>query len=896
MKNMRKTILLTALLFAALFEAGAQSLTYTTDTEKAQHLSVSKDTVSVGYDAGFNNVAVITNAPSYTVEKTTTDADWVSYRLEENGNITFFSTYYYNNTDSRYATFRLTTSDGSFSRNVVVEQLPNTSATEIGDTKLTISTGTSSVSSQSGEGIERSYDDDTSTLWHSSYSGCTFPVTLTYTLSAASHVDYMIYTPRTSGVNGCWGEITISYQTSSSTSWKELGTYDCGKSNTPTTIDFGTEGIDNVTKVRIVIKDAGTDQSKNFCSAAEVAFYQKDQQFNSAIDMYFTSNLCTTLKDGVTAASITNPYLRQLATNIESGSYSTEFRVGEFECFLTRSTLISQYKTSCGYDPYENPTGIYFEEGNKIVVFADNISDSYPVQLCIKCFSNANDIATEGQPESYYSLRNGANVITAANRGNGYVIYYNDNYESAPTVKLHFAMATESGYFDPRKHSDTDYQRLLKAAKSDIFDFYTQRAHVAVPVTNLKSVCPKEATKLALIYDSVMYREREIMGLPQLGKEMKNHQIAIPVASGMYADATGANAAFGSFNEWCNPNDFGFWGFGHELGHNNQITPGFKWGGLGETTNNIYSSWVEHKVGSKNAYGDGYHRLEDEYSGIDTYTNTRGGRFEAYLEEGVRKGVSWQLQDGPDYNGTEPTSKTVTGEDANGSSTGSVTTTSRNYDHFLKVIPFWQLSLYTEECAAAPTTWGKVIETYRTNFSSTTYNTSGKQQIEFMRRFCEQSEINFLPFFEKAGLLKTINAYIEDYSPAWLIINESMISTLKKEIEAKGYPECPAALNYINAYNWQRFRDKIQLAEGTVGNGCTMSGSNRVRVDNDAWPGAVGYETYDASGNLLHISMFGLGADQMSSRYTYVLFPSSESPSYVMAVGYDGTKVKIFQK
>ena len=85
----------------------------------------------------------------------------------------------------------------------------------------------------------------------------------------------------------------------------------------------------------------------------------------------------------------------------------------------------------------------------------------------------------------------------------------------------------------------------------------------------------------------------------------------------------------------------------------------------------------------------------------------------------------------------------------------------------------------------------------------------------------------------------------------------------------------------------------MHLAEGTVGNGCTLQ-SNKVKVDNEAWPGAVGYETYNAAGELIRITMFGLGDSQISSKYTYVLFPSDAN--YIMAVGYDGTKVKIYQK
>lgn len=891
MKTLYKPLLL-ALALTAPAAAGAQNLKLSATEGKAAHLFTAKDTVEVGYASGFNTVAVATNTTGWTIAKTTADADWVSYRQEKNGNLTFFSSYYYDNAEPRYAAFEIKGADGKALRTIVVKQLPNTSASEMGDTKLTIKSGIAS-SSQSGEGIERSFDGDVNTLWHSPYGGGSFPFTLTYTLAQTAHVDYLVYTPRTSGKNGCFGQITVSVKTKGSTAWQKVTDYDCGESNSPVQVPFGASGVDDVQQVQIVIKSASSDNSTVFASCAEMAFYQHDDALRNDMKTYFTDDLCTALKPGVDASKISNPYLRQLGLTLQKGGYSTEFRVGEFGCYLTRGTLRNQLKTSQGYDPYENPTGIYFNEGDKIVIFAEGIDAAHPVSLCIKNFSNQTDIEKEGQPESYYGLTNGANIITATNRGNGYVSYYSDDYQNAPKVKLHFAMATETGYFDASRHKNADWVRLLKNAKSDIMDVLTQRCHVAAPIANLRRRCPDDGERLALIYDSVIYREREIMGLPQLGKEPANHQFARPVKSGMFADGIGAAAAFGSFDEWVNPDDFGFWGFGHELGHINQITPGFKWPGCGETTNNIYSSWVEHKVGAPNAYGNGYHRLEDEYSGVDDYSGMRGGRFETYLEEGVRKGVAWQLQDGPDYHGTEPNQKEVTDQDEDGKPGGKITTPTRNYDHFVKVVPFWQLSLWTEEAGKAKTAWGKVIDTYRTDFNANTYNTSGKQQIEFVRRWCEQSGYNLIPFFEKAGLVKVVKAYIEDYSPGWLIISQSMIDNLKKEVEAKGYKTAPAALNYINAYNWRTFRDETKLAEGTVGNGCTLSGT-RLKVDNTKWPGAVGYETYNAKGELLRISMFGLGADQRSSQYTQVLFPAGAS--YVMAVGYDGTKVKIYQK
>lgn len=874
--------------------AGAQVLQTDADASKAQYIMVAKDTVNVAYDAGFNTLPVMTNATDYTVTKKTESADWVNYRKEANGNLTFFSDYYYDNLAERYATFTLTTADGTYSRNVVVCQSKNESSSEMGDTKAVISGGTAS-NSQSGYGIEKSYDGNTSTLWHSPWSGGGFPFTLTYNLKEASHIDYMVYTPRTDGnSNGNFGNITISYATASAkNTYTTLLSTDLECSTSASTISFGTEGIDNVTSVRIVVKDGGN----NFASAAEVAFYTKDSSLNKYMSEYFTSDLCNELKEGVTAESaktIKHPYLRQLALTLLEGNYSTKYRVGEFSAYESTSSLASRIKTN-SYCAYENPAGIYFSEGDQIVVFAEGISNKYPVNLKIKCFSNANDIETEGQPESTYSLSNGANIITAANRGNAYVAYYSTDYKNAPTIKLHFAMAKENGYFDlGRGDTDADWVSLLANAKSDIIDIVTPRMQVAAPLASLKSYCPKNGVKLATIYDEVIRREREVMGMPSEREEPKNHQFARPVKSGMFADGTGAAAAFGSFgSEWCNPSSFGFWGFGHELGHVNQVRPDFKWVGCGETTNNIYSSWVEHKLGAKDAYGTGYHRLEDENSGIDDYSGTRGGRFEVYLEEGVRKGVSWQLQDGADYHGTTPNTVTVTGEDENGKSTGSVTTTSRNYDHFVKVVPLYQLMLYTQEAGASPNAYGKVIEGMRK--ASDTNMTNGKYQLKMMQRFCDSTQVNLLPFFEKAGMLRPIKAYIEDYSAQWLIITQSQIDELKQTIAAKNYPEAPAALNYINAYNWTVFRDKGTLPTNVeVGKGCTASSSTKVRVDNNVWTNAVGYETYDADGNLLRISMFGLGDSQKSSRYTYVLFPSGSK--YIMAVGYDGSKVKIYEK
>ena len=60
---------------------------------------------------------------------------------------------------------------------------------------------------------------------------------------------------------------------------------------------------------------------------------------------------------------------------------------------------------------------------------------------------------------------------------------------------------------------------------------------------------------------------------------------------------------------------------------------------------------------------------------------------------------------------------------------------------------------------------------------------------------------------------------------------------------------------------------------------------------------AVAYETYNANDELIRITMYGLGSDNEHS-FTMVLYPSSdvesEAAAYIMAVGYDGTRQRIF--
>ncbi|MCR5820778.1 MAG: M60 family metallopeptidase [Bacteroidaceae bacterium] len=764
------------------------------------------------------------------------------------------------------------------------------SAAKAQDVSLTIKSAVA-TSSQGSEPITNAFDRNLQTLWHSAYSGTTFPVNATFTLQQPSHVDYIRYTPRQNGTNGNFQEVTVYVSEEATTTYSQVTTkvtsINLGGVGSVSYIYLGDQGVDNVQSIRLCINSG----SGGWASAAEIEFYKADRSKEVAFREYFTDALCTQLKPEITSAEgIADETIKALVENIISDADAyKKYRVAEFEPYQTLATLRQRLKIQHLYCAYENPTGIYFNAGETVYVMAEGIPEGKAVSIIVKNWGKASD--DESQAQTNFTLHNGLNTISPTHRGNSYVSYYDDDFESLPNVKMHFINATVNGYFDlQRGDTNDDWKALLKNATSDILDVRSQRLQVAFPLATFKANCPSNGVGLAQAYDNIVMREREVMGLIHYNSEPKNRQFFRVVHSGfMFADNIGAAVHKNSVGACISgsPSDLDFWGMAHELGHNNQLSRSLHWSGCGETTNNIYSAWVQYSLGNKNNL-----RLEDEVSGIDEYAGMRGGRFEVYLEEGVRKGVCWQLQDGPDYHGSEFTTKTVANESFAGKTLSStVTVKSRNYDHFVKLVPLWQLQLYTHLVGRSPDMYGKVMEALRKANDSGFSN--GQLQMQFMQTVCDSTKLNFLPFFEKAGMLKPISEYIEDYGAGWLKISAKMINELKAHVQEMGYAEISDEVNYINAHNWKIYADRLPLEGSSIGAGCTASGSF-VKVDHNYWKNAVAFETYDSKDSLIRISMYGLGSNDTHS-YTQVLYPSADDAAYIMAVGYDGSRICCYE-
>lgn len=742
--------------------------------------------------------------------------------------------------------------------------------------------------------ITLAYDGKTETIWHSPYSGysstTTFPVEIKIELKQMSHVDYIEYIPRQDGNdNGNWGEVDVAVRQNGKIVYNTIMTIDLKMATATAQINLnGTEGLDSVSHIRLRIKNG----ANNFASAAEIGLYQRDNSKMEAFSHYFEDKLCTRLRDNITSADgIEDADVKALVSAILTDKNYNSFRVGEYEPYRTTASLQNELRTSGAYNNYENPTGIYAHEGKQMIVFMDGIDEKEPVQLLIK-----NWLTDERR--TTYALHNGLNIITPTSTGNCFINYYTDNYAFAPNVKAHFACGEIQGYWDQQTMTNDDWKHIMALHPSDkdstIVIVRSQHAQLAYPAFIYNRYCPTNIDSLMHIYQNIQWAERNMMGLSRFGRECKNRQLFYASTYGFMA-ATGWEGSYchvGSLGAITRPDakEFDFWGVGHEWGHNNQINPGFVWNGTTEVTNNIYASWAQFLFN----YTD-YYRLEDEKCGINDFAGMRGGRMQSYFEEGLRKGKAWMMQEGPDNFNSTPQSVVVQGVDYDGKPIGNVTAQSRGYDVFVMVCPFWQLNMWGTAAGKCPDIIPSVIEGLRSMDKSVLgAMTPGQQRMNWMRLACEKSGLNLLPFFEKCGMLKPCRHYASDYTNGWNMINEKMIDELKTFVAEKGYPEPNEELQYVTGHNHHIYKNNLHLSvPSTMGDGCTLSGST-VKVLHSIVKNAVAFETYNSHDELIRITMYALGSDDQHS-YTQVLYPGAEDASYIMAVGYDGERKKIYE-
>lgn len=642
---------------------------------------------------------------------------------------------------------------------------------------------------QPGSGIDKSFDNDMSTIYHSNWSNGGenyFPITLTYNFESAN-IDYLVYYPRTSGSNGHFKACEIQVLRGDASEFTTIQDVDFKGTGTASRFTFPTPQTD-VKSVRIIVK-SGSGDGQGFATCAEMQFYQVNPEQFDPLSL-FTDATCSELKAGITEAEIehcSSSFYKNMAYYMFVNKYPKEFRIQEFKAY-PHPTLQSTINKTNPYSLLDNATGISVAAEEDLIVFAGELHNQ-DISLLVQ---NLDKPGGDGFGGISYPIVKGFNKVKMKTKGLVYVMYHTPDFESASPVKLHFASGSVNGYFDVRKHKAEDWSTLLNNATDQYFDVLGKYAHLTFPVSRFKRHT-SNGMDLINVYDEIARLEMEFMGLMKYDKVFKN-RIYLHVMYTSYMYATWYHTAYNdeTLSEICDVNKLrtgGIWGPAHEIGHCNQTRPGLLWAGTTECTNNILSLYVQTTFGNVS-------RIQGENMSGDGYTN----RYEKAMCNMF-------------------VNKIPHGDEG---------------DVFCKLVPFWQLQLYLSNVLNKQDFYKDIFEDVR---NSPDISDHGQNQLDFVERCCNSAQLDLTDFFRKWGFLTPINVQIDDYGMKTLCITQQMIDATLSRIQAKGYAPAPEKFEYICDNNTDLYVSPADVQAGTA----TRSG-NKLTMKN--WKNVAAYEVY----------------------------------------------------
>lgn len=738
-----------------------------------------------------------------------------------------------------------------------------------GDIKLKVKDGTASSFQDGGE-IEKSFDGDYSTIYHSSWnnSGSNyFPITLTYNLEEVSDVDYLVYYPRTDGANGKFKEVEIQYSEDGS-AFTPLADKDFLGSASATKVLF--DAPVRAKSFRFIVK-TGAGDGQGFASCAEMEFYAKNPE---AFDYstLFADETCSELKAGITEADIEKcefPFFKNLAYYMIKGKYEPEFRVGEFKAYPNPDIQSGTHKTN-PYSLLDNPTGISVKANENLIVL---VGDTHGYDISLKV-QNLDAPESDGFGGVTYPLSRGTNKLTISEKGLVYVMYHTRTLDDAAAlpVKIHFASGTVNGYFDSQKHEGR-WNELLGKATDKYFDVVGKYAHMTFETNDYRKYAANNGNELIDLYDQIALNEMQLLGLEKYDKMFRN-RMYLNVMYHSYMYATAYHTAYNrtTMNEICSPEKLktsACWGPAHEIGHCNQTRPGVLWGGNTEVTNNIMSEYIQTTIFGQPS------RIQVEDMGI-TYRN--------------RYSKAWS------------------GIIATGSPHADFQNLGKNNanDVFCKLVPFWQLELY----------FGKVLgrtplqQADKGGFYPEVYEyarnkdytgmTHGEIQLDFVYACSKISGMNLLDFFTKWGFLTPVDKELDDYGKKQLTVTQDMIDALKQKVNALGGTRLDVALEYISDNTYELYKTKPAIIKGenathapktfTVGSGDNAVTYNGETITIKNWTNVVTYEVKDETGKFILICS---GENAPSSVDTFTIPVRWKDGFRLSAVSVTGERIDI---
>ena len=729
--------------------------------------------------------------------------------------------------------------------------------------------------------IEHSFDDkfiaDGGVPYHSKWGqSADFPVILEYYFEGNTDIDYFIY--HTNSGNGTFGKFDVYTQTKENTEYVHQGSYDFNMRNSPSIASLKTPV--KATKVKFEVHSG----KNGYVSCDEMQFFKKNKKntLEEQLLTVFTDITCSEIKPDVTQEQIEAlpEFFIQTASALKDDSYNKwekEFRIREYYPYSSADEWADKLMTR-KYGDLDNPTGIYVNEGDEVVVLVGNThGQSISIQ-------NIGEETSKGYAQTsvngdIYPLKEGVNKLTAKQTGMLFVMY-NTNIQNpdAQPIKIHIPLGGGKvcGFFSLKEHQTNEkYKELIDKADYKYFCVIGNAIILYFHHKQLKAAVPYDILSSIELWDNMIQWQQELMGIEDVyPKQMNNHIFAISPEGGyMWASEGRIGFVYTALGDILRKSYLmasrNSWGPAHEIGHCNQTRPGVLWGGNTEVTNNIMSEYIQTTIFGQPS------RIQVEDMGI-TYRN--------------RYSKAWS------------------GIIATGSPHADFQNLGKNNanDVFCKLVPFWQLELY----------FGKVLgrtplqQADKGGFYPEVYEyarnkdytgmTHGEIQLDFVYACSKISGMNLLDFFTKWGFLTPVDKELDDYGKKQLTVTQDMIDALKQKVNALGGTRPDVALEYISDNTYELYKTKPAIIKGenathapktfTVGSGDNAVTYNGETITIKNWTNVVTYEVKDETGKFILICS---GENAPSSTDTFTIPVRWKDGFQLSAVSVTGERIEI---
>lgn len=613
--------------------------------------------------------------------------------------------------------------------------------------------------------IEHSFDDkfiaDGGVPYHSKWGqSADFPVILEYYFEGNTDIDYFIY--HTNSGNGTFGKFDVYTQTKENTEYVHQGSYDFNMRNSPSIASLKTPV--KATKVKFEVHSG----KNGYVSCDEMQFFKKNKKntLEEQLLTVFTDITCSEIKPDVTQEQIEAlpEFFIQTASALKDDSYNKwekEFRIREYYPYSSADEWADKLMTR-KYGDLDNPTGIYVNEGDEVVVLVGNThGQSISIQ-------NIGEETSKGYAQTsvngdIYPLKEGVNKLTAKQTGMLFVMY-NTNIQNpdAQPIKIHIPLGGGKvcGFFSLKEHQTNEkYKELIDKADYKYFCVIDNAIILYFHHKQLKAAVPYDILSSIELWDNMIQWQQELMGIEDVyPKQMNNHIFAISPEGGyMWASEGRIGFVYTALGDILRKSYLmasrNSWGPAHEIGHVHQGA--INWASTTESSNNLFSNYTIYKFGQNCSRGT-------ELAVPEYAANVKKATlvFRRCVEN-----KAW-CDFGTDYQGEDPE---------------------------MHARMNWQLWNYYHRCGYNPQFFPTLFKLMRENRVST--QDPGENQMMYARMACRAANENLTDFFERWGFFVPISMKVNQYGTYNYIVTDAMIKETKEFM--KQFPAPKHAFYYL---------------------------------------------------------------------------------------------------